>query len=173
MKFTRLKMGKRPTIELEVSRVESSTWPIFQPYHYMSADLVKSARCFGAFVANEIVAFVAVLWFPHPVKSACGYRIHRLVTLPDWQGAGIGMKLLSVVCSAFATENHIHMPAAHPSLIRTLDKSREFALVKKPGVLTSKNRRRRDVARMGGRPCAVFRFVGKPMDGEQARRLIA
>ena len=77
LKFERRVPTARPRIEVEVSRAGSDAWPLFRPYHYMSAELVKQAKCFGAFVADQIVAFVAVIHFPHPLPSACGYRRER------------------------------------------------------------------------------------------------
>jgi GNAT superfamily N-acetyltransferase len=175
LNFERRPVGRRPSIDVDVVRIGRDAWPVFRPFHYMSADLVQTAACFGAFAGDQICAFCAVIHFPHPNPAACGYRIHRLVTLPDWQGVGIGMVLLDAVASAYSgMGHHVRMPAAHPSLIRTLDRSRNWGLVKQPGTFTQRNRNRRvDVARMGGRGCAVFQWCGKSLDAVSARSLIA
>ena len=176
--FTRRSVEARPRLDVAVSRVARDVWPLFRPWHYMSADLSKTSSCYGSFVGEEIAAFVAVIYFPHAKKSACGFRVHRLVTLPDWQGIGLGMLLLDTIASAYAGLGHlVKMPAAHPSLIRTLDRSPRWALTKRPGEFTRRNlaikNRRQKAGRMGGRPCAVFRYVGGKLAIEDARRLVA
>lgn len=173
LKFERRTPAKRPALVVEVSRIERTAWEIFKRYHYMSAELVVAAKCFGAFVDEQLTAFVAVLWFPHPKKSACCYKIHRLVTLPDWQGIGIGMLLLDTIASAYSGLGHaVSMPAMHPSLIRQLDRSPSWALTRRPGIITSSSSSS-GVGTMGGRAAAAFRYCGARMDSTDAERLIA
>lgn len=45
-------------------------------------------------VAGELVCHVAVT----PLFTANAYRATRLVVMPEWQGAGVGMKFLNAVC---------------------------------------------------------------------------
>jgi GNAT superfamily N-acetyltransferase len=56
-----------------------------------------------------------------------------MVTLPDWQGLGIGMKLLEIVAAAFSGHGKdVLMPSAHPSLNRQLDRSPLWLMTKNP-----------------------------------------
>src|SRR5262245_3042321 len=81
---------RRPEIRLEVCRTTYRTWPLFARHHYLSGSLSRAARCYVAMWNDVPVAFCAVL-------SLLGYRgrwrISRIVTLPDYQGIGIGMRL--------------------------------------------------------------------------------
>lgn len=174
IKFERRQKQSRPTLAVEIFRVARDVWPIFRRYHYMSADLVSQANCFVASVGDDIAAFIAMIHFPHPKPSACGYRVHRLVTLPDWQGVGLGMLLLDTIASAFAAKvPNVRMPAAHPALTRMLDRSTNWRLTRMPGTIRGVNRTSNGVARMGGRACATFRYCGPAMDAATSRRLIA
>lgn len=88
--------------ELQVyeSNSKDEIWNIFKQYHYLSSDLNKSAKCFISVLNNTIVACCYVL----PVLNGAiknAYRIHRLVVLPDYQGFGIGTKLLEYVADIY------------------------------------------------------------------------
>lgn len=60
----------------------------------MSADLPKAALCFGLYDQKNIVGFIAIIHQPHP-KHRNLKRVSRLVILPDYQGVGLGTKLLT------------------------------------------------------------------------------
>lgn len=53
-------------------------------------------KCYGAFDEDKIVAFMAIIHSPHPIKKNTK-RVSRLVVLPDYQGCGIGYKFLMVI----------------------------------------------------------------------------
>jgi len=95
------------------------------------------------------------------------------VTLPDYQGLGLVMALESVVCGAYrALGMDVHGYPAHPSHIRSLDRSPEWKLLKKPGKFNNISAPKGEQFHFGGRACAVFQFVGKPTDKEFARKLL-
>lgn len=81
-------VGEHPPVPLCVHRVERSVWSLFARHHYLSAAINSSAQCFGGFVGEDIVAFMAYIHFPHP-KAKNIKRGHRTVVLPDFQGLGI------------------------------------------------------------------------------------
>lgn len=167
MNFTRRLLRRRPPLDVEISRVPHSYWRLFAPYHYMSADLHKGARCFCLFVDGRPAAFAGMLFRPHPtVNDIMGCS--RLVTLPDWQGLGLAMVLIETVGAGYkAIGKRVHTYPAHPALIRTFDKSPHWAMKAKPGSsLGAKSRTTvgshggvPDGA-FGGRPNAVFSYEG-------------
>jgi GNAT superfamily N-acetyltransferase len=88
---------RTPAIKLQIARGHHSAWQRFAPHHYLSGNLNKSARCFLARWQNVSVAFCATL----PAIGRKNHRrISRLVTLPDYQGVGIGTRLLAAVARA-------------------------------------------------------------------------
>lgn len=144
----------------------------------MSSSLNKSARCFGLFINDDIAAFLAVL--PRPASrgkkgTPAIVGASRAVTLPDYQGIGLAHILNEKVASAFkATGRRYRRYPAHPVYIRQIAAQKNFILIKKPAY------KRRSaicatssIAGYGGRPNAVFEYVGPAMkDKMAAARLI-
>lgn len=174
MTLTRRSLQPRPRLEATIQRVPYSTWRVFSHYHYMSANLHRAAQCFALLVDGRPISFGAMLHRPHPrVRDVMG--LSRLVTLPDWQGLGAAMILSDALGSAYsAVGKRFHTYPAHPSLIRAYDKSPRYAMKKRPGHYSSTNRQTTiGKGAQGGRPCAVFEYVGPTMDQADATRLLA
>ena len=173
MSFTRRLLQRRPAIECEIKRVPHDTWRLFAPYHYMSASLHRSAACYAAHVGGRPVAFAGVLHRPHPTSSN-RKGVSRLVTLPDWQGLGLALALVDQVGAALmAVGNKICTYPAHPSLMRSFDRSRSWRLMCKPG--SQRARGKGHSIEMGGdRPCATFEYCGPALaDKGEAVRFLA
>jgi GNAT superfamily N-acetyltransferase len=90
---------RRPKIKIEIKKT-TGYWNIFRRYHYLSHDLNKSCHQFVAFYNNNPIAFCAVINFPHSQIKPMR-KIHRIVVLPDYQGIGIGVKLLNFIASQY------------------------------------------------------------------------
>ena len=107
---------RRPAIQLEVSRCRLEAWRLFKKHHYLSGSLAPSARCYLATWEGEPVAFCATL----PVIAKRGHRrFTRVVTLPDYQGMGIGTRVMEAVASLHQQEGHrINLTSSHPGMIR-------------------------------------------------------
>ena len=111
--------------------------------------------------------------------------VSRVVTLPDWQGLGIAFVLMETVSAAYAAVGkRTHTYPAHPSLIRSFDRSPSWAMITKPGFSmsqrggTDKGRRAMSSGVLpgwnaGSRPCAVFRYIGPELDQKSALDLLA
>lgn len=91
--FSGRRLRRRPSIDISIHSIDKTAWRMFSQYHYMSTDLNTAAQCFGAFVEDRCVGFIAYLHSPHS-RSKRNKRIHRFVVHPDWQGVGIGKALL-------------------------------------------------------------------------------
>ena len=187
MSFTRRSLRRRPELPITIERVPWSTWNIFAPFHYLTGDLHRGAKCFGLFVDNRIAAFAAMLHFPHPTVHDI-MKCSRLVTLPDWQGLGLAMVLVEKLGAMYrALGKRVRTYPAHPALIRSFDKSPIWSLEAKPGKPTTNTtgiKRKAAAARgesvkyglsmasFGERPCAVFQYAGQPTDRLTAERVI-
>ena len=95
---------RRPRIEVEVRLGGWDLWPLFKYHHYLDLPRMVGAKCYVAFVDGEPVAHLAVGTKNVPIKQPDGKplqaveaRASRLVVLPEWQGAGVGMKFLNHV----------------------------------------------------------------------------
>lgn len=64
-------------------------WPRFMKHHYMREDFNGHRSFLAVLPSGDEVAFLSIIRFPHPyIKN--GWRGHREVVLPDFQGMGIG-----------------------------------------------------------------------------------
>jgi ABC-type lipoprotein export system ATPase subunit/GNAT superfamily N-acetyltransferase len=172
-KFTWRSVRRRPEFNVTIKRVNRSLWNKFSKYHYLNHDINKTAKCFAAFVDDIPVAFEAVLSFPHPVSS--GWRLHRTVCLPDYQGLGIGTMLEDKVASVMrATGKPVYNRMSHPAIIRAKAKSPSWKMTSKPkrqiplGRTSSIKGLSSTLAR--NRMTAAFKYVGK-IDYESAKTL--
>lgn len=109
--------GNRPPIELVIRRSNRSAWPMFQKHHYLTHDLNQNAWCFVGFIASNPAVFVSVIPFPHAQRS--GFREHRTVTLPDYQGAGIGNAASEAIAALYCARGYPYFSTtSHPAMIR-------------------------------------------------------
>lgn len=141
----------RPEIKFEIFQTaDKSIWKMFAKHHYLSHTHNNAANVFIAMINGEIAGFLSVLHFPHP-KAKNIKKVHRLVILPDYQGAGFGIKFLNEIGKYYKEQKfrYVIMTSA-PSLIFNLKKSNLWNCIRygrvseaKKGVLegtTSKNR---------------------------------
>ena len=98
--FSRRRL-RRPPIELEIFRCRRSAWRLFANHHYLSGALAPSPRCFLALWHGEPVAFCATLTL---IGRKNRWRISRIVTLPDYQGIGIGTAVAEAVAELHRRE---------------------------------------------------------------------
>lgn len=177
MTFQWRSLRRRPALDVEIARVGHDAWKLFAPFHYLTADLHRAAACYVLFVEGMPASFAGVLHRPHPkVDDIRG--VSRLVTLPDYQGLGLAMILADTLGAAFkAVGKRLHTYPAHPSLVRAFDRSRMWALHKKPGKFSpmlggTSTLTESTQANMGMRPCAVFQYAGEAMPANEAHALI-
>ena len=189
MTFTWRCLQPRPALSCAIARVPYDFWHLFAPFHYLTRELNKAARCYVLFAGDDLApaAFAGVLH--RPVGGRQGNKklkgLSRLVTLPDWQGLGLAFVLADAVAGAYgALEFDFHSYPAHPALIRAFDRSDKWELRKAPGKLVSPKTSRLPHTRhnagdslgwgstQGMRPCAVFRYRGPKLEKTEAERLV-
>jgi ABC-type lipoprotein export system ATPase subunit/GNAT superfamily N-acetyltransferase len=117
----------RPKIKFNIYKAKNkSIWRMFAKHHYLSHSHNNAAHVYLATINDEIAGFLSVLHFPHPkVKNM--KKVHRLVILPDYQGAGFGIKFLNEIGKIYKKENfRYNIVTSAPSLIYTLKKSNKW-----------------------------------------------
>lgn len=164
-------LQRRPNITLTVRRVDKTAWRVFKHHHYLSADLSMGAYCFVALLGDRPVAFTAVLPFPHATRP--GWREHRTVCLPDFQGVGIGNAMSAYIASLFrATGKPYFSVTGNPSMIYSRNRSQLWRLTRQSG-FTAKQGKTSSIAvnRHGAqqRLTAGFEYVG-PTNSHDAVR---
>jgi GNAT superfamily N-acetyltransferase len=90
-------LWRRPRFDLEVWETDWRYWPLFEPHHYLKIPKMVAARCYVGTVEGELVAHLAV-GTKNVGRSGVEARACRMVVMPEWQGAGVGMRFLNFVC---------------------------------------------------------------------------
>lgn len=89
--FSRGLLRQRPKIELQIFKVDSHYWKFYKPHYYLDLPMPPAAQYFIGVVDGELACHLAVA----PMFQSGGYRGTRLVTMPEWQGAGVGSRFLN------------------------------------------------------------------------------
>jgi GNAT superfamily N-acetyltransferase len=117
-------LWRRPRFELEILQTNGAYWPMFEPHHYLKLPRPVSARYYVGFVEGEAVAHLAV----SPNLQSGGMRGARMVVMPEWQGAGIGLRFLNEIARLQFTDANTYnartscffFATSHPGLCSAL-----------------------------------------------------
>lgn len=122
-KYSGRGLWRRPRFTLKIWQTDWRYWPAFEPHHYLKMPRMIAAFCYVGTVDGERVAHLAVSTTPG-LREA---RACRLVVMPEWQGAGVGMRFLNAICQMWLEgENHYNKPmtslfhTSHPGLAAAL-----------------------------------------------------
>lgn len=119
----------KPKIKFEIYKTQDkSIWRVFAKYHYLSHTHHNGAQVYTAYINNKLAGFCSILHFPHPkVKNI--KRVHRLVILPDYQGAGFGIKFLQFIGDIYLKDKYrFTIVTSAPSLINYFKNSKNWFL---------------------------------------------
>jgi GNAT superfamily N-acetyltransferase len=119
----------RPSFRIEIIRCKSEAWKLFSPHHYLNASIHPSCQCFLALMDGEPVAFCAVL---HTMGYPGYCRISRIVTLPDYQGIGVGSRLMEFAASYMLSDmgyKSVRIQGSHPAIVWHCDRSPNWKLI--------------------------------------------
>jgi GNAT superfamily N-acetyltransferase len=90
---------------------------MFRQYHYLSGSLASTARCYVAVYQDRPITFIAVI---HVRRRTRYYRVSRLVVLPDYQGIGVGKRLLNFIAELYSSQTKIpfYILTSNPQITR-------------------------------------------------------
>ena len=95
---------------------------MFSKYHYLDAKHNNAANVYICYINDQIAGFISVIPQPGTVKNLS--RIHRLVVLPDYQGIGIGIRMLNDVAQLYKDAGKkISIVTSAPSLLNALNRN--------------------------------------------------
>lgn len=131
------KSWRRPKIDVEIRMGGWDLWRFFKQHHYLDLPPMVGGRCYVAFVDGEPVAHLGVATKNVPIKNgkrliqAVEARASRLVVLPEWQGAGIGVRFLNHIAQMQLDGNGVlpgrrmttQFQTSHPQLCSSLRRS--------------------------------------------------
>ena len=123
----------RPTFDLVIRQTDWRHWPLFEPHHYLKLPKMINAINYVGTVGDELVCHLAVstAWYSRLAARAC-----RLVVMPEWQGAGVGMRFLNAVAefqrrgrNRWGRKLTTYFHTSHPGLAAALRRSRSWTQV--------------------------------------------
>jgi GNAT superfamily N-acetyltransferase len=90
---------------------------MFRQYHYLNGSLGAGVRCYVALYQNKPIAFIAIAFTRMKAKY---YRVSRLVVLPDYQGIGVGKRLLNFIAELYSSQTRLpfYILTSNPQIIR-------------------------------------------------------
>jgi ABC-type nitrate/sulfonate/bicarbonate transport system ATPase subunit len=160
----------RPPIPLAIRRCRAEVWRLFAAHHYLSHSLAASAVCFLAAWKDRPVAFSA--WLPFVGKGPPTRREHRTVTLPDFQGVGIGNALSACVASMWKALGYRAVSTTtHPAMMHARLRSPLWVMRRPPSLAAGRERRLR-LAHATTRLTAGFEYIGPALPSRLARALL-
>lgn len=128
-KFYRGSERQRPAITMEIWQTNWRYWELFEPHHYLKMPKMIAATNYVATVNGELVAHLAVSTRPGLIEA----RSCRLVVMPEWQGAGVGLRFLNAVSQMWLEgQNRYDKPmrtifhTSHPGLATALRRDKKW-----------------------------------------------
>lgn len=126
-------LWRRPRFELEILQTNGAYWPIFEPHHYLKLPRMIAAKYYVGFVEGEAVCHIAT----SPRLEVGGMRACRMVVMPEWQGAGVGLRFLNEVCRMQFTDVNkyhertkaVYFHTSHPGLCAALRRDKRWVQV--------------------------------------------
>lgn len=125
----------RPKVTVEIRQTSWQYWKSdFEEHHYLAAPPMPYGTAYVAFVNGEPVAHLGMttMWAGQRVAA----RACRMVVMPEWQGAGIGLRFLNLMAQReFDGIGWAKRPAntyfhtAHPGLVAALKRDRRWKQV--------------------------------------------
>ncbi len=136
---------------------------MFARHHYLSGSICPTARCFLALWEGAPVTFCATL----PIIGRRGHwRVTRIVTLPDYQGVGIGMAVLEAVAELHRGDGRrINVTASHPALVAHCRRSPRWRAVSVKPTGSARVSFNPTYRGSGGRAVVSFEYLGREGSG--------
>lgn len=169
--FQRGSLWRRPKFELEIWQVpDKRYWHLFAPHYYLKLPSMIAATYYVGTVDGEPVCHLGV----SPRLDVGGMRASRMVVMPEWQGAGIGLRFLNTVCELQTSGQGrygdrvkaVYFHTSHPGLCAGLRRDVRWLQVSSELFGSNKLRSQRsiggDKAGYGGHFRAVqgFKYLG-------------
>lgn len=162
--FSWRSLRRPPSLEVEIVRTGPEAWSYFEPHHYLKVGALPGRNYVGV-IGGEPVCHVVASTF-----ATGNLRLGRLVVMPEWQGAGVGIRFLEAVAGMWASGEErppgrrwrlksIAIHTSHPGLIAGL--SRRSSWKRQATVLGRDGAHQfRGIGKGHTRAVSAFYFVG-------------
>jgi GNAT superfamily N-acetyltransferase len=126
-------LWRRPKFELEIYKTDGSYWPMFEQHHYLKLPRMIACDYFVGAVEDKPVCHIAF----SARLDINAMRAARMVVMPEWQGAGIGLLFLNTLSQMHVDGlgrygdrvKHVYFNTSHPGLCESLRRSEKWLQV--------------------------------------------
>lgn len=89
--------SEREKLQFDIKKIDRSTWKYFSKYHYLSEKLPGGKiYLYGLFYDENQIGFQCFAnYTPHKANTKIIYHSNRTVIHPDYNGLGLGIKLIN------------------------------------------------------------------------------
>ncbi len=165
--FLRQRKWQRPPIAFDIYQTNWQFWQAFEPHHYLKMPKMIAATNYVAVVNGELVAHLAVSTRQGLIEA----RACRLVVMPEWQGAGIGMRFLNAVCEHWLNGNNRYKKpmrtlfhTSHPNLAQALRRDKKWTQISAKLHGSRPNHKTKGTYGSHFRAVQGFRYLGENFD---------
>jgi GNAT superfamily N-acetyltransferase len=151
-------LRRHPEIRIAIHRCDRRAWTMFRQHHYLSHTLNPTAFCYVAMWNEKPIAFHSTLaCFGIPGAR----RGHRTVVLPDYQGAGIGVRLTNFFGELHVSQGLRYMfTTSHPAFIHAMARNPNWNMIRAPTRAPAQTKKTFQSTSSRGRLTASFEYVG-------------
>ena len=123
-------------ITIDISPCDTqAVWEIFGKHHYLSGKINKSANSFVATYNGKPVGMTSIIAFPSG-NWKDGWRGHRTVVLPEFQGMGIGSALSDYTANmVISNGGRFFSKTSHPAFGEHRERSEKWKATSKNKVI--------------------------------------
>ncbi|HQU46884.1 MAG TPA: GNAT family N-acetyltransferase, partial [Pirellulales bacterium] len=117
---------RRPPVRLRLVRGTRDAWPLFARHHYLDSALPRGVTIYLGLISGRPAVFCACL----PMFGRRDvWRVARLVVLPEYQGVGIGGRVLRACCELIRQQGRrATITTSHPAMIAHLRSSPDWQI---------------------------------------------
>lgn len=169
---------QRPPLKIDVVETNWRPWKTFEEHHYLKLPNMIGATCYVALHQGQPVAHVGV-GTNTGLKSA---RMCRLVVMPEWQGAGVGLRFMGEIAQRWLDGRNRYgirvttlFHTSHPGLVAALLRRKDWLytggrLFGESGLKSEASLEKSSPGRCGRygghlRAVQAFRYVGAAGEG--------
>tara|TARA_R110000796_G_scaffold249822_1_gene378055 strand:- start:153 stop:1268 length:1116 start_codon:yes stop_codon:yes gene_type:complete len=109
---------KRKELKFTVKKIGRSSWKYFSKYHYLNENLPGGIiHLYGIFLGNDQIGFQCFAnYTPHKKGTTIIFHSNRTVIHPDYNGLGLGIKLINITSKLLMEELKCRIMAKFSSI---------------------------------------------------------
>lgn len=159
---------KREQLQFDIKEIGRESWRYFSKYHYLSERLPGgSIHLYGLFIGDKQIGFQCFANYTPDAKGKKRiYHSNRTVIHPDYQGLGLGIKLINETSRLLSIKTKCNIMAKFSAMpvYKAMKKQAQWKFLKTSRLMTKMktggNMERKSGYRELGVKCFHFKYIG-------------